>query len=177
MTQRPKGGRFRPSKILSQTALAGEVRRLQSRGRRVVFTNGCFDLLHIGHVRYLQAARRLGEALAVAVNTDASVLRLKGPGRPLSPERERMTILAALECVDYVSLFGEETPLRLIRKVAPDILVKGGDWPVAQIVGREVVEKSGGLVLSIPLIPEVSTTALIRKIQALARPPSREKKK
>jgi D-beta-D-heptose 7-phosphate kinase/D-beta-D-heptose 1-phosphate adenosyltransferase len=134
----------------------------------VVFTNGCFDLLHVGHVRYLQAARELGDALVVGVNSDASVRRLgKGHGRPVTPERERAEVLAALGCVDYVTIFGAPTPLALIRKVRPDVLVKGGDWPVERIVGREVVEARGGRVLSIPLVPGKSTTAILKKVRAL----------
>ena len=154
-----------PRKILTQSALALEVRRLQARGGKAVFTNGCFDLLHAGHVRYLQAARSLGEALIVAVNSDASVGRIKGPSRPLTPERQRLEVIAALECVTWTCLFGEDTPLRLIRKVGPDILVKGGDWPVEKIVGREDVESRGGRVLSIPLVKGISTTEIIEIIQ------------
>jgi D-beta-D-heptose 7-phosphate kinase/D-beta-D-heptose 1-phosphate adenosyltransferase len=148
---------------MSQAAAARETKKLQARGRKVVFTNGCFDLLHVGHVRYLQTARRLGDALVVGVNSDASVRRIKGPDRPLNTERHRIEVLAALECVTWVCLFGEETPLRLIRKIGPDILVKGGDWPVEKVVGRNVVTKRGGRVLTIPLVRGVSTTGLIEK--------------
>jgi rfaE bifunctional protein nucleotidyltransferase chain/domain len=150
-------------KAISQTAVAREARNLQTRGRKVVFTNGCFDLLHVGHVRYLQAARRLGDALVIGVNSDASVRRIKGPGRPINSERHRLEVLAALECVTWICLFGEETPLRLIRKIGPDILVKGGDWPVEKVVGRDIVTERGGQVLTIPLVRGVSTTGLIRK--------------
>ena len=148
---------------MSQAAAARETKKLQARGRKVVFTNGCFDLLHVGHVRYLQAARRLGDALVVGVNSDTSVRRIKGPERPINTERHRIEVLAALECVTWVCLFGEETPLRLIRKIGPDILVKGGDWPVEKVVGRDVVTKRGGRVLTIPLVRGVSTTGLIGK--------------
>ena len=148
---------------MSQAAAAREARRVQARGRKVVFTNGCFDLLHVGHVRYLRAARRLGDALAVGVNSDASVRRIKGPGRPINTERHRLEVLSALECVTWLCLFGEETPLRLIRKIGPDILVKGGDWPVEKVVGRDVVTARGGRVLTIPLVRGISTTELIRK--------------
>jgi D-beta-D-heptose 7-phosphate kinase/D-beta-D-heptose 1-phosphate adenosyltransferase len=148
---------------MSQAAVARETRKVQTRGRKVVFTNGCFDLLHVGHVRYLQAARRLGDALVVGVNSDASVRRIKGPERPINPERHRLEVLAALECVTWLCLFGEETPLRLIRKIGPDILVKGGDWPVEKVVGRDVVTGRGGRVLTIPLVRGVSTTEMIRK--------------
>ena len=152
-------------KTLTQTALVRAVRKVRSGGGRVVFTNGCFDLLHVGHIRYLNAARRLGDALAVGVNSDSSVRRIKGKGRPVTSERQRLEVLAALECVDWVCLFGADTPLALIVKAEPDILVKGGDWPVEKIVGREAVERSGGRVLSIPLSRGVSTTAILRKIR------------
>jgi rfaE bifunctional protein nucleotidyltransferase chain/domain len=152
-------------KIMTQSALARAVGRLQARGGRAVFTNGCFDLLHAGHVRYLQAARGLGEALIVAVNSDASVGRIKGPGRPLTPERQRLEVVAALECVTWTCLFGDDTPLRLIRRIGPDVLVKGGDWPVEKIVGREEVEGRGGRVVSIPLLPKVSTTEIIKRVR------------
>jgi len=152
-------------KILTQTALAQAARKVQSGGGKVVFTNGCFDLLHVGHIRYLNAARRLGDALAVAVNSDASVRSIKGKGRPVTSERQRLEVLASLECVDWVCLFGADTPLALIVKAGPDILVKGGDWPVAKIVGRDAVERSGGKVLSIPLSRGISTTGILRKIR------------
>ena len=131
----------------------------------MVFTNGCFDLLHVGHVRYLNEARRLGDALAVGVNSDASVRRIKGKGRPVTPERQRLEVLAALECVDWVCLFGADTPLALITKTAPDVLVKGGDWAVEKIVGRDVVEARGGRVLSIPLSRGASTTGTLGRIR------------
>ena len=153
-----------PEKIVSQRALAERVRALQARGEKVVFTNGCFDLLHAGHVSYLQAARRLGDFLVVGLNSDNSVRRIKGSGRPLTPEKERLAVLASLECVGGLCLFGDDTPLRLIGKIQPDILVKGGDWPVEKIVGRETVEARGGTVLSIPLLPGISTTAIISRI-------------
>jgi D-beta-D-heptose 7-phosphate kinase/D-beta-D-heptose 1-phosphate adenosyltransferase len=151
-------------KILGKAPLAEAVRGLQRDGKKVVFTNGCFDLLHVGHVRYLQQARALGDALVVGVNSDASVHALKGPGRPLTPARERAEILAALACVDYVTVFGASTPLALIRALGPDVLVKGGDWPVEKIVGRAVVEARGGRVLAIPFVKNRSTTALIGRI-------------
>jgi D-beta-D-heptose 7-phosphate kinase/D-beta-D-heptose 1-phosphate adenosyltransferase len=153
-------------KIVGLNPLVDAVRNLQRAGKKVVFTNGCFDLLHIGHVRYLQEAQALGDALVVGVNSDASVRRLKGPGRPLTPAKERAEILAALACVDFVTVFGAATPLQLIRALGPDVLVKGGDWPVDTIVGREVVEGRGGKVLAIPFVKNKSTTAVIRKIKA-----------
>jgi rfaE bifunctional protein nucleotidyltransferase chain/domain len=126
-------------KIVDHAAAALWVKDLQSQGQKVVFTNGCFDLLHPGHVAYLEEARSLGDALIVGVNTDASAARLnKGPGRPCTPEADRARVLAALACVDRVALFDEDTPLKLITLLAPDILVKGGDYQLDQIVGREV---------------------------------------
>jgi D-beta-D-heptose 7-phosphate kinase/D-beta-D-heptose 1-phosphate adenosyltransferase len=141
------------------------IRRAQ--GRRIVFTNGCFDLLHVGHVRYLQAAHDIGDILVVGVNTDESVRTLsKGNGRPIVPQDQRAEVLAALTCVDYVVLFDESNPGQLIDDLQPDVLVKGGDWKLEQIVGRESVEARGGTVRIIPLIPDVSTTSLVKKIQS-----------
>jgi len=157
-------------KIVGHAALAEAVRSLQRAGKKVVFTNGCFDLLHIGHVRYLQEAQELGDALVVGVNSDASVRRLKGPGRPFTPAKERAEILAALACVDLVTVFGTTTPLRLIRALGPDVLVKGGDWPVDTIVGREAVESRGGRVVAIPFVKNRSTTRTIRKIRGSRAP-------
>lgn len=134
-------------------------------GRRVVFTNGCFDLLHPGHIRSLEHARQLGDVLIVGLNSDASVRRLKGEGRPAIPERERAEILAALETVDAVVIFDEPTPHEVIARLLPDVLVKGGDWPGDQIVGREEVEAAGGRVVSVPVVPGYSTTEILRKIR------------
>lgn len=135
-------------------------------GERVVFTNGVFDLLHRGHVEYLEEAAGLGERMVVGINADASVRRLKGPGRPLVPEDERAEMVAALECVDLAVVFDEDTPERLIHEVAPDVLVKGGDWSVDRIVGREFVEASGGRVLNVPLREGLSTTSIVERIRA-----------
>ena len=143
-----------------------EAHRLADRGG-LVFTNGCFDILHPGHVDYLQRARDLGERLVVGLNSDASVRRLKGPTRPVNDEASRALVLAALACVDHVVVFEEDTPYELIRAVAPDVLVKGGDWSVDRIVGRDLVEARGGRVLSIPLLPGHSTTAIIDRILAM----------
>jgi D-beta-D-heptose 7-phosphate kinase/D-beta-D-heptose 1-phosphate adenosyltransferase len=147
--------------------------REKRNGRRIVFTNGCFDLLHPGHIGSLEQARALGDALIVGLNSDASVRQLKGAGRPVLPERERAEILCALECVDAVVIFDEPTPREIISRLLPDVLVKGGDWPGDQIVGREEVEAAGGRVVSIPVVPGYSTTAMLRKMakasQALAR--------
>jgi rfaE bifunctional protein nucleotidyltransferase chain/domain len=139
--------------------------REKRNGRRLVFTNGCFDLLHPGHIGSLQQARGLGDALMVGLNSDASVRKLKGAGRPVLPERERAEILAALECVDAVVIFDEPTPREVIARLLPDVLVKGGDWPGDQIVGREEVEAAGGRVVSIPVVPGYSTTDILRRIR------------
>lgn len=145
-------------------SLLGEPRRKQ---QVLVFTNGCFDLMHIGHTRYLQAARDLGDLLIVGVNSDASVRTLsKGADRPIVPDDQRAEVLAALSCVDYVVIFPEPDPGPLIAALQPDILVKGGDWPLDRIVGRETVEARGGRVQTIPLIPGVSTTTLLQRIRS-----------
>jgi rfaE bifunctional protein nucleotidyltransferase chain/domain len=135
-------------------------------GRRIVFTNGCFDLLHPGHIRSLEQARELGAALVVGLNSDASVRQLKGEGRPVLPERERAEILAALESVDAVVIFDDLTPREVIARLLPDVLVKGGDWAGDKIVGREEVEAAGGRVVSAPVVPGFSTTDILRKIRA-----------
>jgi rfaE bifunctional protein nucleotidyltransferase chain/domain len=142
-----------------------EIRQLlQKAGKRVVFTNGCFDILHRGHIDYLSKARALGDVLIVGVNTDASVKRLKGANRPIVQEDDRATVLAALGVVDYVCLFDEDTPYELIRALVPDILVKGADWSVSDIVGKDIVEAAGGTVHTIEFLPNRSTTNIIQKI-------------
>ena len=138
--------------------------RLKKQGRRMVFTNGCFDLLHYGHVQYLEKARGKGDCLVVAVNSDASVRKLKGPSRPVVAQRFRALVLAALESVDFVFIFGEATPLHAIRALVPDVLVKGGDWKKKDIVGSDVVESAGGKVIAIPFAAGFSTSGLIKKI-------------
>lgn len=153
------------SKILPLNALARKVEAHRRRGKRIVFTNGCFDLLHVGHVRYLRQAKALGDVLIVAVNSDRSVRRLKGQGRPIQNEQDRLEILASLESVDYLTLFDEDTPLAVIERLQPDVLVKGGDWPPDRIVGRQVVEKGGGKIVTIPYVVGASTTDLVRKIR------------
>lgn len=140
----------------------------RARKERVVFTNGCFDVLHVGHARYLSDARKLGDLLVVGLNTDASVRRLKGERRPIVPESERLELLLALKPVDFVVLFDEDTPLRLIERVLPDVLVKGGDWPVEKIVGHELVLANGGQVLSLPFVPGRSSTDIIERIASLS---------
>jgi D-glycero-beta-D-manno-heptose 1-phosphate adenylyltransferase len=152
--------------LQAASVLAAQVR---ARGGRVVFTNGVFDLLHPGHVRYLQDARALGDALVVAVNSDRSVRANKGETRPIVPEEERAEVVAALACVDGVFVFDEDTPARVITALLPDVLVKGDDWPEDQIVGRETVESGGGRVVRIPIAPGYSTTALIQKIKGTNR--------
>ncbi len=142
--------------LLKQLALKRE-------GRKVVFTNGCFDLLHVGHIRYLQEARRQGDLLIVGVNSDESVKRLKGPTRPIQNESDRAEILAALGCVDFSVLFSEDTPEKLIQSLRPDILVKGGDWKIESIVGGSFVQSYGGQVLSLQFVEGKSTTKLIEK--------------
>jgi rfaE bifunctional protein nucleotidyltransferase chain/domain len=151
-------------KIVTRAALAAVSRRMARDGKRLVFTNGCFDLMHPGHVRLLSRARRLGDALAVALNSDKSVRRLKGPQRPILKQKERAEILAALECVDFVVIFPEPTPQQIIRAVKPKVLVKGGDWSPSSIVGRDTVEGYGGEVRVIPLQRGFSTTAILRRI-------------
>lgn len=151
-------------KILARDALIIRRREWKDNRRRVVFTNGCFDLLHPGHVRLLEQARALGDVLVVGLNSDGSLQRLKGPGRPLVPERERAEVMAALEAVDAVTVFDEPTPRELVAALVPDILVKGGDWGEDEIVGREEVEAAGGRVVRIPLLEGYSTSQLIAKI-------------
>lgn len=135
------------------------------KNRKIVFTNGCFDLLHIGHVRYLQEARALGDVLVVGVNSDASVQKLKGASRPLQSEGDRVEILSALACVDFAVLFGEDTPEKLIHELKPDILVKGGDWPIEKIVGADFVQSYGGTVKTLQFVAGRSTTHLVEKIK------------
>lgn len=151
-------------KLRTLSSLQKEVQCLQVQGKRCVFTNGCFDLIHVGHVRYLSAARALGDFLIVAVNSDKSVRTLKGNKRPIMPQRDRLEVLAAFSCVDTLLLFTGATPKRLIAALKPDILVKGGDWPLDEIVGRALVEQRGGKVVRIKTVGGASTTSLIEKI-------------
>ena len=152
-------------KIVSQDELIQVTAREKSGGRRVVFTNGCFDLLHPGHVRCLAEARALGDVLIVAVNSDRSVRGNKGPERPLVAEQDRAEVLAALACVDYVTIFDELTPRELISRVLPSVLVKGADWALEQVAGREEVEAAGGRVVSVPMAAGYSTTNLVQRIR------------
>jgi D-glycero-beta-D-manno-heptose 1-phosphate adenylyltransferase len=152
------------AKILSFDLLIEERKRLRRLRWRVVFTNGCFDLIHPGHIRYLQEARRLGDALIVALNSDRSVRELKGETRPILDQNERAEVMAALGCVDYVTIFDASTPRELIAALAPDVLVKGGDWGLDQIVGRDEVEAAGGKVFSLAFVEGCSTTDVIERI-------------
>ncbi|HYE65442.1 MAG TPA: D-glycero-beta-D-manno-heptose 1-phosphate adenylyltransferase [Pyrinomonadaceae bacterium] len=151
-------------KILSRAELREERARLRAAGRRLVFTNGCFDILHVGHVRYLAAARSLGDALLVAINSDRAVRELKGVGRPVINERERAEMLAALSAVSYVTVFDEISPRSLIAEVLPDVLVKGGDYALEEIHGREEVEAAGGTVTALPFVAGASTSGIIERI-------------
>jgi D-beta-D-heptose 7-phosphate kinase/D-beta-D-heptose 1-phosphate adenosyltransferase len=152
-------------KILSRDELLTERARLRTAGRKLVFTNGVFDLLHVGHVRYLAEARALGDALVVAINSDASVRSLKGADRPLMNENERAEILAALRATSYVTIFDDLSPRTLIAALLPDVLVKGGDYALGEIHGREEVEAAGGRVLSLPFVEGVSTSGLIERMR------------
>ncbi len=158
------------TKVLRQEELVSVIASERAKGRRIVFTNGCFDLMHVGHTRYLQAAKSMGDLLVVGINTDASVRHLeKGQDRPIVPESQRAEVLAALGCVDFVVLFAEPDPGRLIATIQPDVLVKGGDWTPEKIVGRDIVEARGGVVHIIPLVPDMSTTALLQRIRSTTK--------
>jgi rfaE bifunctional protein nucleotidyltransferase chain/domain len=166
MTDRPQPNN---RKIKSVEELRLLLALLRAAGKRIVFTNGCFDLIHTGHTRYLARARSLGDVLVVAVNSDASVRGIKGDKRPINPEADRMETLAALESVDFVTVFGEPDPYRVIEALQPDVLVKGGDWPVEKIIGRDIVEARGGAVVNVPFVEGQSTTGIIERILKLYR--------
>ena len=151
-------------RVVALRNLARNRRQWKRQGKRVVFTNGTFDILHRGHVEYLTRARALGDLLVVGLNTDASIRRIKGHGRPINPQRDRAIVLSALAAVDYVCLFGDNTPARLIRTLIPDVLVKGADWKAEAIVGKDVVEAHGGVVRRIRLTRGRSTTSVIERI-------------
>jgi rfaE bifunctional protein nucleotidyltransferase chain/domain len=153
-------------KIIKREALTEKVQALKRVGKKIVFTNGCFDFLHVGHVRYLKAARAHGDVLVVGLNSDGSVRQIKGPGHPVVPEDERAEILASLACVDFVTVFDEPDPAMIIGILMPDVLVKGADWAEDAIVGRDIVQGAGGRVVRIPLTEGVSTTGMIEKILA-----------
>lgn len=154
------------ARVLTQPDTRALVERLRSAGQRIVFTNGVFDVLHPGHVRYLQEARTLGDALIVGVNADVSVRRNKGSSRPINPHGERAEIVAALDSVDAAVVFDEDTPAEIIRLVQPDVLVKGADWPADQIVGRDTVEARGGRVVLMTVEPGYSTTSIIDRVKS-----------
>ncbi|MBI1871352.1 MAG: D-glycero-beta-D-manno-heptose 1-phosphate adenylyltransferase [Chlamydiae bacterium] len=157
----------RPSKFFLPLALSKKFQQFKEQGQKIVFTNGCFDLLHVGHVRILNQAKRLGDVLVVALNTDSSVRKLKGKKRPLVSLKERMEILSSLEAVDYVTSFSDETPQRIIQILNPDILVKGGDYKMDQVVGARYVKDQGGKVVILPFIKGRSSSDLLRKMKAL----------
>lgn len=150
-------------RVLNWNELKDEVGRLRARGKKIVFTNGCFDIIHVGHVRYLKEAKALGDVLIVALNADSSVLKIK-PGRPVNREGERAEVVASLGMVDYVTLFSEDTPYELIKLLRPDVLVKGGDWKKEDIVGSDIVPET----FSLPFVKGFSTTGIIEKIRKLA---------
>jgi D-beta-D-heptose 7-phosphate kinase/D-beta-D-heptose 1-phosphate adenosyltransferase len=154
-------------KVIDRQTLRAERQRLRCEGKRVVFTNGCFDLLHLGHIRLLQQAKSLGDVLIVGINSDRSTREIKGPSRPILDERERAEVLAALEAVDYVTMFDEPTPRELINELLPDVLVKGGDWSLDEIVGRAEVEAAGGQVVSLPFVQGHTTSRIIERILKL----------
>ena len=155
------------NKVVTKDQLVPLLTQARTQRKRIVFTNGCFDLMHVGHTRYLQAAKALGDLLVVGVNSDGSAKSLnKSPDRPIVSDQQRAEVVAALGCVDYVVLFTEPDPHALISALQPDVLVKGGDWPVERIVGRDIVEGRGGVVKTIPLVPGVSTTSLIHRIRS-----------
>lgn len=152
------------NKILERNALRTKLDDLRKAGKKIAFTNGCFDILHVGHVRYLREAKKTADILVLALNSDSSVRAIKGETRPVVPEQERAEILAALECIDFVTIFPEPTPLELINLLKPDVLIKGGDWPEEKVVGREEVQTWGGKVAIIPEIEGKSTTNIVEKI-------------
>jgi len=152
------------SKIKKREEAKKIISELRSKGKRIVFTNGCFDIIHVGHVRYLNEAKKIGDFLIVAINSDSSVKSIKGENRPITDERARAEIIAALEFVDMVIIFSEDTPYSLIKEIQPDILVKGGDWKEEEIVGADIVKERGGKVLTIPYVSGYSTTSIIEKI-------------
>jgi len=157
------------SKIITFEKLVNRLDKVRQAGGKVVFTNGCFDILHVGHVRYLTAARSEGDLLVVGLNSDESVRRIKGNKRPIVGQDHRSEVLAHLVCVDYVVLFEEPDPLKLIKTLKPDVLVKGGDWAEENIVGAEIVKSNGGKVVRIALVPDASTSGIIQKLLELYR--------
>ncbi len=155
------------NKILEREALRNKLEELRNKGKKIAFTNGCFDILHVGHVRYLREAKKTADVLVLALNSDSSVRSIKGEKRPLMNENERAELLAALEFIDFITIFPELTPLELINYLKPDVLIKGGDWPEEKIVGREEIKKWGGRVAIIPEVEGKSTTNIVEKIKML----------
>ena len=155
------------NKILERNALKDKLEELRKKGKKIAFTNGCFDILHVGHVRYLREAKKTADVLVLALNSDSSVRSIKGEKRPLMNEKERAEIIAALEFIDFVTIFPELTPLELINYLKPDILIKGGDWPEEKVIGREEIKKWGGRVAIIPEVEGKSTTNIVEKIKKL----------
>jgi rfaE bifunctional protein nucleotidyltransferase chain/domain len=157
-------------KIIEKNALKKKLEKLRREGKKIAFTNGCFDILHVGHIRYLREAKKTADILVLALNSDSSVRAIKGNKRPLTCEGERAEILAALEFIDFVTIFEETTPLELIIDLKPDVLIKGGDWPEEKVVGREEIKKWGGRVAIIPEISGKSTTNIVEKIKKMYFP-------
>ena len=160
------------AKIKSRQELKGILKQLKADGKEIVFTNGCFDLLHPGHVHYLEKAKSQGDVLVVALNTDTSVRKIKGQGRPVLGEEDRCEIISALGCVDFVTIFEEETPQTIIEELIPQVLVKGGDWPIDKIVGRQIVESNGGRIISVDFEREFSTSDIIDRIRRSGSKPA-----
>ncbi|MDD5271030.1 MAG: D-glycero-beta-D-manno-heptose 1-phosphate adenylyltransferase [Candidatus Omnitrophica bacterium] len=156
-------------KIVTLSALKAICVRLKSRKERIVFTNGCFDILHAGHVKYLRKSKDLGDILVLGLNSDSSVRRIKGPSRPVVSQKDRVAVVSSLGCVDYVTVFGEDTPIKVIRAVKPDILVKGADWKAGSIIGADFVKSYGGTTVTVPLVKGRSTSDIIRRIKRTSR--------
>jgi rfaE bifunctional protein nucleotidyltransferase chain/domain len=152
------------NKIFPREELKKELERIRKEGKKIAFTNGCFDILHVGHVRYLRDAKKTADILILALNSDSSVRAIKGEKRPLIPQEERADVLAGLESIDYITIFDEQTPLELINYLKPDVLIKGGDWTEESIVGRDAVRSWGGRVIVIPEIERASTTNIVDKV-------------
>lgn len=152
------------SKVMNLDDLLKKTADHRKNGEKIVFTNGCFDILHVGHVRYLAAARNEGDILVVGLNSDRSTRKIKGTQRPIVQQDQRAEILASLCCVDYITIFNEQNPLALIRSIRPDILVKGDDWPEKEIVGGDIVKADGGEVVRVPVVPNISTTSILKRI-------------
>jgi len=152
------------SKILKLQDLLQTIQNLRESGKSIVFTNGCFDILHVGHVRYLTAARSEGDVLVVGLNSDESVRSIKPENRPIMNQDQRAEVLAGLECVDYITVFNEPDPLKVIKELKPDVLVKGADWIEEEIIGADIVKANGGKVVKVPVVPEVSTSLIIQRI-------------